>query len=443
MTSSSINKNVIVIGAGPAGLMAAGQAALRGANVTILEKMAKPAIKLSITGNGRCNLTNAAPLSTFKSQIFTNYQWVKHALFSFTNTDLQQFFETLGVRTIVENEGTVFPASGHASDICDALIHRAKANHVQIQTQKAVAQILVDDQHQITGVKIKPTENKPPEIIHAHTIILATGGQSYPKTGSTGDGYQLAKAIGHTITPIQPALIAIETDGTLAQELQGLSWQNAKITVWSNQKKQASDQGDILFTHFGLSGPEILSISRHIVSELAKKNEVTITIDLFPKEDDAALDSNLIQTLKKANNQLIQNALKSIVPPKLIATCLNQMGIEKPKKSNEITAVERKKLRIFLKNIPLKIKSTRPLAEAIVTHGGINTTEIDPKTMASKIIKGLYFAGEIIDIDANTGGFNLQMAFSTGWLAGNSVLGKCKNSRSLITQRVTNASQSF
>lgn len=408
----------IVIGAGPAGLMAAGQAKLNGArSVFLVEKMPTPATKLALTGHGRCNLTSALPIREFSDEIWTNYKWLKHALFSFTNDDLRNFFAKLGIETAVEDHHKVFPVSQKASDIIAALIQWNTELGVKILTNTVVKKLIITDHH-ITGIEVESKENQSSQTMLADRVIIATGGMSYPKTGSSGDGYQLAKSIGHTIAPIRPILIALETTDPFIQSLQGLSLYGVTVSAWINTQKIAQEYGDILITHFGISGPAVLSLSRHIVLAIEQRQSVIVSIDLFPHESDPELDQRLIQILTENNTLYIANALKGLCPARLIPVCLEHIGVNAEKRANQISSLERKKLRLLLKNIPLRISSHRPLAEAIVTRGGINVAEVNPKTMASKHITGLYFAGEILDVDANTGGFNLQIAFSTGWLAG-------------------------
>ncbi|MFA5880134.1 MAG: NAD(P)/FAD-dependent oxidoreductase [Candidatus Margulisiibacteriota bacterium] len=421
-------QTVIVIGAGPAGLMAAGQTALNypRKKVMLIEKMPEPGIKLALTGNGRCNLTNAMPIQEFKQQIWTNFKWLKHALFSFTNQNLRDFFQNLGIQTTIEAEQKIFPKNQKAADIVKTLVQWNLNLEVEILTNTKVTKLLLTNepvmlrsfQSKISGVEIESMKDQTTQTLNADQVIITTGGMSYPKTGSTGDGYQLAKSVGHTIIPIQPILVAMETKRSLAQQLQGLSLSGVTISAWVNGRKIAQEYGDILFTHFGISGPAVLALSQHIVIAINQQQEVMISLDLFPEENDQALDKKLLQMLNNHNNLYVINALKGICPTRLLPICLEKINLLPEKRVNQVSAIERKKLRYLLKNFQLPIKALRPISEAIVTRGGISTTEIDPKTMASKLVNGLYFAGEILDVDANTGGFNLQIAFSTGWLAG-------------------------
>lgn len=426
----SNHKNIIVIGAGPAGLMAAGQATKYAAKVIVLEKMPSSLIKLSLTGNGRCNITNAKPILEFEKAIWTNFRFLKHALMSFKNIDLRDFFADLGIKTVVEAEDKVFPASGKALDICQALIAWANSLNVKIMNNFTVTKIVVKD-NKICGIEGSDTLKNAPVFLAAEAIILATGGSSYPKTGSTGDGYRLAKALGHNIIPVKPSLVPLETQGTSQKDFQGTSLKNIGLSLWVDNKKMASYLGDVLFTHFGVSGPGVLALSHEAANFLDPQNIVTLKIDLFPSIADQMLDQALIKLFMNNPKQQIANTLKNslvldgestkLLPPKMLMPFLANLGIPADKLISQISAYERKKIRLGLKNFTLEIKNTRPLAEALITAGGVDVKEIDSKTLGSKLIEGLYFAGEIIDVDADTGGYNLQIAFSTGWLAGKSV----------------------
>ena len=404
---------VIVVGGGPAGLLAAGQAAAQGAETLLLEKMQRPARKLRITGKGRCNLTNVAPLTEFMAHFGRNGRFLRQVFARFFTADLIDFLQELGIETIVERGGRVFPASNQAQDVVDALIRWTQEQGATIHTAEAVKQLLVQD-GRIAGVQVK-TKDK---VYEGDAIILATGGASYPATGSTGDGYRLAKAVGHTIVPIRPALVPLETRGDIASRLQGLSLKNVQVEIWIDDKKQAALFGEMLFTHFGVSGPIILTLSKIVVDALDQKKRVSLSIDLKPALDESKLDARLLRDLDQLGKRHYQNLLKELLPLKLIPVCIELTGIPPHKVGHQITAQERKQLRTWLKDFRLEIGGYRPLGEAIVTAGGISTKEIDPRTMASRLIEGLYFAGEVIDVDADTGGYNLQAAFSTGWVAG-------------------------
>ncbi|MDP4275007.1 MAG: NAD(P)/FAD-dependent oxidoreductase [Bacteroidota bacterium] len=405
--------DVIVIGGGAAGLMAAGQAGSRGAKVLVLEKMGQPARKLRITGKGRCNLTNLSPVSEFIGHIQPNGKFLRQAFAGFFTTELLDFMKAIGVPTVTERGQRVFPASEKAQDVVDALVRWAKKNKVEIRCNSQVAELLATDSG-IQGVKTKEGE-----IIRARSVILATGGKSYPATGSTGDGYKLASMMGHTIHEPFPSLVPIETTGYAAQDMQGLSLKNVTATLWSNGKKIAEEFGEMLFTHFGLSGPIILTLSRTCVEEMNKGNKISISIDLKPALDEQKLDARLLRDLNEHGKMMFKTVLQGLLPAKMIPVCAGLVGIPADKPCNQISSAERKKLRYWLKNFTLGISGHRSFAEAIITAGGVDTQQVNPKTMESKFIKGLYFAGELLDLDADTGGYNLQIAFSTGWAAGN------------------------
>ena len=405
------SRQVIVIGGGAAGLMAAGQAAELGAETLLLEKMDRPGRKLRIAGKGRCNLTNVAPVSEFITHFGPNGRFLRQAFAQFFNTDLVAFFEELGVRTVAERGGRVFPASGQAQDVVDALVWWIGKQGVTLRTRSPVERLLVEG-GRVVGVQVSsyPTD----------AVIVATGGASYPATGSTGDGYRLAESVGHTIVPIRPALVPLETAGDIAPRLQGLSLRNVTVRVWVNRQKQAEAFGEMLFTHFGLSGPIILSLSRQVVDALRLGQRVILSIDLKPALDERKLDARLLRDLDAHGKQQFRTLLKELLPRKLIPVCIDLTGIPPDKMAHQITSEERQRLRTWLKDFRLEVTGHRPFTEAIITAGGVDTREVDPRTMASRLVEGLYFAGEVLDVDADTGGYNLQAAFSTGWLAGRS-----------------------
>ena len=404
-------RRVIVVGGGAAGLMAAGQAAGLGAETLLLEKMARPGRKLRITGKGRCNLTNVTPVSEFITHFGPNGRFLRQALARFSTSELGAFFGELGVRTVTERGGRVFPASGQAQDVVDAMVGWIRKRGVTVQTRSPVERLLVED-GRVVGVLAAG------RVYRADATIIATGGASYPATGSTGDGYRLAASVGHTIVPIRPALVPLETAGNIAPRLQGLSLRHVTVRVWVNGKKRAEQFGEMLFTHFGLSGPIILSLSRQVVDALRLGQSVTISIDLKPALDERKLDARLLRDLDGFGKQRFRTLLKELLPRKLIPVCIDATSISPDKAGHQITAQERKRLRTWLKDFRLEVTGHRPFAEAIITAGGVDTREVNPRTMASRLVEGLYFAGEVLDVDADTGGYNLQAAFSTGWVAG-------------------------
>jgi predicted Rossmann fold flavoprotein len=392
--------------------MAAGQAAEQGAETLLLEKMNQPGRKLCLTGKGRCNLTNVAPLPEFITRFGPNGRFLHQAFSRFFSAELIAFFEDLDVRTVTERGGRVFTASGEAQNVVDALTRWVSKLGVTLKTRSPVRQLLVEEE-QVVGVKVSRQQ-----VHRADAVIVATGGASYPATGSTGDGYRLAESVGHTIVPIRPALVPLETAGNVARKLQGLSLHNVAICVWINRKKQTEACGEMLFTHFGVSGPTILYLSKQIVDALSQGQRVTLSIDLKPALDEGKLDARLLRDLDAHGKKRFRNLLKGLLPSKLIPVCIDQIGVPANKAGHQITAEERKRLRTWLKDFRLDVTAHRPLAEAIITAGGVDIQEVTPRTMASRLVEGLYFAGEVLDVDANTGGFNLQAAFSTGWVAG-------------------------
>jgi predicted Rossmann fold flavoprotein len=422
-------RQVIVVGGGAAGLMAAGQAAELGARTLLLEKMNRPGRKLRITGKGRCNLTNVAPLPEYITHFGPNGRFLRQAFSRFFTSELVAFFEALGVRTVTERGGRVFPASGQAQDVVDALVQWVGERGVSLRTQSPVERLRVEGRR-VVGVQVSRVPSRTGEtpthdrsagrVYRADAVIIATGGASYPATGSTGDGYRLAESVGHSIVPIRPALVPLETAGDIAARLQGLSLRNVTVRVWSDGKKQAESFGEMLFTHFGLSGPIILSLSKQVVDALRLGQGVTISIDLKPALDEQKLDARLLRDLDAHGKQQFRTLLKGLLPRKLIPVCVDLTGIPPDKAGHQITAQERKRLRVWLKDFRLEVTGYRPLAEALITAGGVDTREVDPRTMASRLVEGLHFAGEVLDVDADTGGYNLQAAFSTGWVAGRS-----------------------
>jgi len=398
---------IIVIGGGAAGMMAAIRAAEKGASVTLIERNSDLGRKIRITGKGRCNVTNACATEDIFSNIPTNHNFLYSAIYSFSNYSVMEFFEECGVALKEERGQRVFPVSDKANDIVIALKRKLQELNVKVVYGR-VKEILAQN-GKVKGVKTDSS------IYFCDSIIIATGGKSYPLTGSTGDGYTMAEKLGHCIVPIKPALVPVETKES-TKELMGLSLKNISVTVFDkNGKKKFSDFGEMLFTHFGLTGPVILSSSSHMGEN---PDGVRVEIDLKPALDDQALDRRILRDFEKYQNRNFENSLSDLLPKKLIDYIVEKSEIDRYKKVNSITKDERKRLLAFLKHLSFTVKSYRPVAEAIVTSGGINVKEINASTMESKIVNGLYFAGEVIDVDAYTGGFNLQIAFSTGYLAG-------------------------
>ncbi len=406
--------DVLIIGGGAAGLMAAGQAAALGASTLLVEKMDRPGRKLLITGKGRCNITNTAPLDEFIPHFGPNGRFLYSAFHRFFNADLVEFFNDIGVASVEERGGRVFPASDDAGDVVEALDQWARAMGVTIWTGARVERLLVDDQR-VTGVQLSGGNRHA-----ARAVIVTTGGASYPGTGSTGDGYRLAQTVGHTIVPIRPALIPLDTAGNVARRLEGLSLRNVRASLWVNGKLTASEFGEMLFTGFGVSGPIILTLSGRAVDALRADQPVQVSIDLKPALDDDQLEARLLRDFEEHRKKEFHTLLKGLLPRTLIPVCCDLVHIPADKVAHRITAPERDRLRRWLKDFRLDVTGHRPLAAAIVTAGGVDLREVDPRTMESRLVGGLYFAGEVLDLNADTGGYNLQAAFSTGWLAGRS-----------------------
>ena len=401
---------VIVIGGGPAGMLSAISASIQGNDVTILEKMNSLGKKLCITGKGRCNITSSLPIEEFIKNTPGNGKFLYSAFQNFNNQDIINLLKEEGLKTKEERGNRIFPVTDRASDVLDALIKKLKKHKVKIITNAKVDEILVKD-GKVIGVMVG---NKKYD---AEKVILATGGKSYPTTGSTGDGYKLAEKLGHKIIELKSSLVALTAKNNsleICKELQGLTLKNVKIKFMQNNKLLYEDFGEMLFTHFGVSGPIILSGSAHLVRN--SMENVKLIIDLKPALSEEKLEERILRDFSKEKNKDFKNSLDDLLPKKLIPAIVELMNINK--KVNEITKEERKKLVNLLKKFTIDIQGFRPIEEAIITAGGISTKEINPKTMESKLVKGLYFAGEIIDVDAYTGGFNLQIAYSTGYTAG-------------------------
>ena len=410
---------VIVIGGGPAGMMAAITAAENGNDVTILEKMPSFGRKLLITGKGRCNITSSLYMSEFIKNTPGNGRFLYSAFQNYTNADIIEFLRKQGLKVKEERGNRIFPVTDKSIDVLNCFKKRIDELKIKYKFDTRVEKILIKS-NEVLGVRT----NK--EIIQTDKIILATGGKSYPLTGSTGDGYKIAKDLGHTITPIKPSLVPLEVyEKEECKRLQGLSLRNVGIKLIDEERKKLiyEDFGEMVFTHFGISGPTILSSSAHLaryreIDYLLKKKYISLSIDLKPALTEEQLDDRILRDFKEFKNKQFKHSLDKLLPQKLIPLIIEVSGIDENKRVNEITKTERKRLGQLLKNFTITIKAFRPVEEAIITAGGVSTREINPKTMESKLIKGLYFAGEIIDVDAYTGGFNLQIAYSTGYTAG-------------------------
>ncbi|MCR5176360.1 MAG: NAD(P)/FAD-dependent oxidoreductase [Anaerovibrio sp.] len=405
--------NIVVVGAGPAGMMAAIKAAENGAKVTVLEKMKQPGKKMLITGKGRCNLTNTAEIPELIKNIPGNGKFLNSCIHAFDNEDVQYFFNGIDVPTKVERGGRVFPVSDKAADPVNAMVLRIHELGIRLLTGVRVSEIIIED-GVAAGVK---TEDKT--VFPAEAVIVATGGSSYPGTGSTGDGYRMAENIGHTVINQLPSLIPLELEEEWVQDLQGLSLRNVQITLMADEKKVAEKFGEMLFTHFGVSGPIILSLSREAAQLLDAGSFVELMLDLKPALSFEQLDARIVRDFEKYQRKEIKNAMKDLLPGRLIAPVLDAAYLAADRMVNSVTREERHRLVTALKGLLMTVTGTRPIAEAIVTAGGVSVKEINPKTMESKLIKNLFFAGEVVDVDAFTGGYNLQAAFSMGAAAGN------------------------
>ena len=418
---------VVVIGGGPAGMMAAITSAKQGNDVILLEKMKSCGRKLLITGKGRCNITSSLPMDKFIENIPENGKFLYSAFNNFTNQDIITLLKENNVNVKEERGNRIFPLSDRSLDVLQAFENEMKKNNVKICTETEVKEIKISD-NTVNKVSYLNKKSGTLEEILTEKVILATGGKSYPLTGSTGDGYKIAKELGHTITKISGSLVPLiskNEDLQLCQSMQGLSLRNIsmKIVDEEKNKKIYEDFGELLFTHFGVSGPTILSSSAHIlryknVEELLQRGKIKLQIDLKPALNEEKLNLRLLRDFEKYKNKQIINSLNELLPKKMIEPVIKKAKIKKEKRINEITKQERENLIHVIKCFEITISGFRPIEEAIITRGGINVKEINPKTMESKLIKGLYFAGEIIDVDAYTGGFNLQIAYSTGYTAG-------------------------
>ena len=405
-------KRVVVIGGGAAGLMAAVIAGREGAKVTLLEKMNYVGKKMGITGKGRCNITNACDMSDFIKNTPGNGKFLYGAYERFTNEDLLQLLHDAGLETKVERGGRVFPASDSALDVRNTFMKLMKHYGVDVHLEEPVKKLLVDD-----GVVTGVVTDK--ETYHADAVVIATGGKSYPATGSTGDGYILAAQVGHKITDIRPSLVPIVTEESWVKDLMGLSLRNVELSVVAKNKVQAKMFGEMMFTHFGVTGPIVLSLSHTVGKLMRKKNIGTIGLDinLKPALSPEILDKRLQKDFDLYSKKQLINGMKDLLPSRLIPLIIELAGIDPQKPINQISKEERQQIGYMLQHMPLTVKGLRPVEEAIVTAGGISLKEFNPKTMESKLLKGLYGAGEVLDIDAFTGGYNLQAAFSTGYVA--------------------------
>ena len=405
---------VVVVGGGAAGMMAAYQASENGHKVILVDKNEKLGKKIYITGKGRCNLTNAGELEEIFNNIMTNRKFLYSALYSFTNDDVINFFENNGMKTKIERGNRVFPVSDHSSDVISTIVKALRKNKVDIRLFTPVKDLIITND-KACGVLLENGEK-----IMCDSVIIATGGLSYPSTGSTGDGYRFAKDSGHTINKCEPSLVPMNIKEEWVKELQGLSLRNVNVRIINGKKKLYNELGEMLFTHFGVSGPLILSASAMINRKYFDEN-LKIIIDLKPALDVEQLNKRILRDFEEELNKQFKNSLNKLLPSKLVPVVINLSGIDPDKQVNTITKEERQKLAYLLKNLEISFNGFRGWNEAIITKGGISVKDINPSTMESKIVSNLYFCGEVLDLDALTGGYNLQIAWSTGYLAGDSV----------------------
>lgn len=408
---SGQNSTVLIVGGGAAGMMAAVTAARCGSNVHLFEKNDRLGKKLFITGKGRCNITNAADIEDLFCSVVTNPKFLYSGFYTFSNMQAVEFFEELGVKTKVERGGRVFPLSDHSSDVIQALAREMKNLGVTVSLNSEVKE-LIGEEGKTTGVRLSDGRE-----ISGDAVIVATGGISYPSTGSTGDGYRFARETGHKVTELLPSLVPMVVKESYAGELMGLSLRNISIRVTDGKKKLYEEFGEMLFTHYGVTGPVILSASS-VVGKKLKERELTLHIDLKPALDEEQLDKRVLREFEANHNRLFRNSVDSLFPAKLRPVMVELSGIPDDKKVNEITREERLNFVRLIKDFKMTLTGLRGYSEAIITKGGVSVKDIDPGTMESKKSSGLYFAGEVLDLDALTGGYNLQIAWSTGYLAG-------------------------
>lgn len=412
------NFDIVIIGGGPAGLLAAGKAAADGASVLLLEKMEKPARKLRITGKGRCNITNLKPIDEFIQEIKPEPRFLRNAFNEFFSNDIIELLESNGVKTVAERGQRVFPASGKAWDVADALVKWAKGKGVTIENHSKVSRLLLENRS-IVGVEIENSKTGEKQSVNSKSVIIATGGKSYPATGSTGDGYRFATESGHEVVTLRPTLVGVETEQKL-EGAEGLTLKNVNLSLYINGKKQDEEFGELEVTEYGLSGPITIRLSRQIVDAIDSGQKVELLLDLKSALDHSKLDARLQRDIQEFSRISLQDLIRKLLPRDLVDVMIDNLGLAAQKPVSRLTADERKQIRNWLKELRFNVTGYRSWDEAIATAGGVSLKQIDPKTMMSKLVQGLFFAGEVMDLDGSTGGFNLQIAYSTGWLAGKS-----------------------
>lgn len=405
---------VLIVGGGAAGMFAAVTAAQNGHEVSLYEKNEKLGKKLFITGKGRCNITNAGDMDTLFSAVVSNSKFLYSSFYGYTNQDVIDFFENIGVRTKMERGDRVFPVSDHSSDVIRGLERRMRELGVRIHLETKVLEIKCEDG------RFSHLVLEGGKAVKGQACVIATGGLSYPSTGSTGDGYRFAESLGHSVTECMPSLVPMEAGEDWVRSLQGLSLRNVMAVIYDGRKELYRDFGEMLFTHYGVSGPLIISASSYVGKKLTKKN-LLLGIDLKPALTEEQLDLRVLRDFEENHNRQFKNAVSGLFPSKLTPVMIELSGIDPEKKVNVISKEERKGFVHLIKHLPVTLTGLRDYNEAIITKGGVKTKEIDPGTMESKLAEGIYFAGEVLDLDALTGGFNLQIAWSTAYAAGNAV----------------------
>ena len=406
---------VLIVGGGAAGMFASIMAARNGHEVHVFEKNDKLGKKLFITGKGRCNITNAGDMDALFSAVVSNAKFLYSGFYSYTNDQVIDFFENLGVKTKIERGNRVFPVSDHSSDVINGMIREMKRLKVQVHYEETVSNIRTSEEG------FSELLLSDGALIKGDACIVATGGMSYESTGSTGDGYKFAERIGHTVTPLYPSLVPIEVREWYAKELQGLALKNVAVKISDGKRVLYEEQGEMLFTHFGVSGPLILSASSYVVKQL-DKHSLRLSIDLKPALSVEQLDKRILRDFEESKNKQFKNAIPKLFPSKLLPIMLELSGIDPDKRVNEISKEERAGFVHLIKNFSMEMTGTRSFREAIITKGGVKVSEINPSTMESKKVKNVYFVGEVLDLDAVTGGFNLQIAWSTAYLAAISII---------------------